>query len=324
MKKYYKFSLILLLTVVATGCATRPPMPVTQEYKLLDNHSSCDCNYFVMGDNLIRGNKVSWGGKSESYDMYAADGNTLLTSGISHDEFEKLIENQKIAGELSESDANFNITIGQKNYVFELPIDEYPELFDTGFVFGSLNFINAIDTENYVFVLLQKPGTVIGFRFNKKTSQADKKFFQDSYPHKNAFGQILSFLTPNVSDTDLVIKGTLIFDKTSTNIILGYSEINTTSSSRAFEMEPGSQWLKVYNSQGDEISDFTNPDINAYFHALQLHGDMLIDVYSGVALNKNTGFKVSVENIENIGGMTSKGILYFDRASKNYYFRNDI
>ena len=328
MKKNYKFSLLLLISIFTTGCVStnqKQPMSINSNYRLLDNFGTCDCNYKVVGDSLVKSSDFKVFEGMTNHDVFAADGITMIKKSISKNELTALSVNKGITGKIDEKNGTLSINTSIKNYSFNLPIKEYPDLFETGFVFGSLEFINAIETDNYVFALIQKPGTVIGFRFNKMTNKADKKFFHDTYAHNNALGQIFSILASasGRTTTDLVINGTLILDKTTDNIILGYSETFTTSSSAKFDMKPGSQFLKVYNDQGNQISDFSSTELKSYFHQMKLHGDYLIDLRSRVALHKNTGIQVKIENIDNIIGFTSKGFLYYDRATENYYFKKD-
>ena len=338
MRKKFVLSLAGSFLVFLSGCAAMPtsdPIALGPDYRLLDNSDHCGCGYMVASNKVLKYSGL--GKRSASIEVYDAGAKDLLAEAKGKQEVEAIMPRSVFrllgepVGKLNESASRLDIDfVAGGSYSFDLRLDRFPDLFDVGFKFGSLRFHTAIELYDYVFAVLRKPGNMILLRFDKTANEADKLVYELSYPTHTLVGQVFAFLRSGVQGekTEYSHYSALTLDHQTGNFFFGYTYTKETYHQGKWGSRFGEQStplidkMVVFDASGELMDDLTEDPPKSYYHSLKtVVGDALVDGHS-LARNKNTMMPAVVENLEYIVAGTSEGTLYFDPASKNYYFRN--
>ena len=336
------FCLVAWVALVLSGCASLKPEPmvVDNSFSRIDNREECSCGYRTIDDKLYK--YYSSGGffsSTEKVEIFNADATKTLRVVTKDDpEFDEVwLGGDHRVGVLRENNGSLSLHFaGGEKYELDLNIGQFPDLFETGFVFGSLKFISAIQNRRYIFAALQKPGNIIVLRFDKSSRQADKIILSKKYSAPNAIGQILGALSSVTRHGSTEYRHYVSFAKDygTGNFFIGYvtEKIHTkatgvkvygfiTHTTSTFEPVHGS--FTLHDEDGVLLGDMSHEEPKGYYHRLtSVYGDdILIDLRDRHAYNMNTLIPVDVDNIEYMVAVTSQGAVYLDPASQDYYFR---
>ena len=326
--------LVGLAALVVAGCAApeREPMPVDSSYRVIDNWEDCTCLYGSREGVLYKIYKKGrlFGGKTSKIEVLNSDATKTVKTLTSKDQIDGFFPHP--AGTLDENRGTVRVNVvGGEEMVLDLNLAMFPDLFEVGFVIGSLKVLDAMQNEDHVFVALQKPGNIIVLRFDKANRRADKVVLELKYTHQNLAGQIFSFMMGKDSAT--VHDASFIEDYHSEgNFFFGYTH-KVLKGGGVIELIDAS--ISLHDRSGEQIGDLSEEDPSAPYERFDVYGDALVllnrplqsslyynyDWVRSRAYNKNTLIPVNVENVEYMVAATADGAVYWDPVSQNYFFR---
>ena len=311
-----------------------PPEPLNlpSDYQPLANRADCRCSLVGYGDYFYKVKLNGWTNKYDVLGKIDTQGNSVgVSEATGKWELPGGLFSSKpqIGGKIDKDRRILTVNfVNGQSYAIDLNTNDYPNLFKTGFVFGNLSFMDAMDLEQYLYVALSKPGRVMVFRVDKSEKRLDNLIFETTFKTKNAIGQIFSIL--GSSSTDYVAAVGLIPDQ-SGNFYIGFTEQQVSRSGDRISSEILAGTILLYDSKGQQTGVALNQSTNIPYNRLTVFGNHLVQTgfrghfaqqtENNRSLNKNTGQPSNLAFAEYITATNDLGAVFYDPGARMYYFK---